>query len=222
MVLAPRDWADKRSGGALGRKNVPNLTFKIMEKVENTIYGALIPENKKWWTYLLMGVLFILIGLWIFMTPTASFLSLSLFFSLAIIVVGIFELVFSIKIVREAKNWVGFFARGSFDIIIGTILLFNPFFTTNLLPYLLAVWIIYRSIRVILFANRLKLYGIKKWYRNLAFGIGSLIFGILIMIYPVLGGHSIAYMVAVAFLSLGVFNFSKATQLNKIDKKSKS
>lgn len=192
-----------------------------MAKTEKTIYGSLVPENKKWWAYLLMGCLFILIGLWIFMTPAASFLSLSLFFSLALIAIGIFEMVFSIRIIRESKNWGGFFARGLFDVVIGVLLLLNPFFTVNLLPYLIALWIIYRSLRAILFAYRLKSYGIEKWYRNLVFGTGTLIFGILIMVYPILAGHGISYVVAAAFLLLGTFNFSKAYQLKKI-KKSKS
>ena len=193
-----------------------------MQKLENTIYSSLVPENKKWWAYLLMGCLFIFIGLWIFITPIASFLSLSLFFSLALIVLGIFEMIFSIKIIREAKNWGGFFARGLFDVIIGGVLLFNPFFTTNLLPYLLAAWIMFRSVRAILFAYRLKTYGIKQWYRNLIFGTITFVFGLMIIIYLILGGHSIAYAVAVAFMTLGFFNFSKAHQLNKLNKQDKS
>jgi uncharacterized membrane protein HdeD (DUF308 family) len=190
--------------------------------MENTIYNSLIPENKKWWAYLMMGCLFILIGLWIFITPTTSFLSLSLFFSLALSVVGVFEMVFSIKIIRESKNWLGFFARGLIDLVIGTLLLFNPFFTMNLLPYLLAVWIMYRGIRALFFAYRLKSYGIKQWYRNLIFGTITFVFGLLIIFYPVLGGHSITYSVAGAFLLLGFFNFSKAYQLNKLRNRDKS
>ncbi len=189
-----------------------------MAKTENTISGSLVPENKKWWAYLLVGCLFILIGLWIFITPTASILSLSLFLSLALIVIGIFEIIFSIRIIRESKNWLGFFARGLFDLIIGALLLLNPFFAIDLLPYLMGLWIIYRSIMAIFFAYRIKSYGIKKWSRNLAFGTATLVFGIIIVIYPVLGGYGITYAVAVAFLSLGFFNFSKAHQLNTINK----
>jgi uncharacterized membrane protein HdeD (DUF308 family) len=85
--------------------------------------------------YLWMRGLSILIGFWIFMTPTASFLSLCLFFSLALIVVGVYEMIFSMKIIQESNNLVGVFARGLFDYVIGTLLLFNPFFTMNLLPY---------------------------------------------------------------------------------------
>ncbi|MCG2460046.1 DUF308 domain-containing protein [Flavobacteriaceae bacterium F89] len=193
-----------------------------MAKTENIIYASLLPENKKWRAYLLVGCLFILIGLWIFMTPTASFLSLSLFFSLALIVFGAFEVVFSIKIIRRSKNWLGFLARGLFDLVIGTVLLFNPFSTVNLLPYLLATWIIYRSIRAILFAYRLKSYGIKKWYRNLAFGAGILVVGLILLAHPVLGVHGIVYRVAGAFTLFGFFNFSKAYQLNKLGEQDKN
>lgn len=157
-----------------------------------------------------MGCLFILIGLWIFLTPTASFLSSRLFFNLALIVVGIFEMIFSIRIIREAKNWGGSLARGLFDLIIGALLLFNPFFTINLLPYLIAFWIMYRSIRAILFAYRHKSYGIKKWYWNLAFGIGTFVFELMDHI-----PHIILFLVATWKLENPLKRLHKKRSLKK-------
>ena len=53
----------------------------------------------------------------------------------------------------------------------------------------------------------------------LAMGIGTLLFAILVYIYPVLGGLSIVYTTAMGFLALGMFNFSVAYHLGKLRKR---
>ncbi len=53
----------------------------------------------------------------------------------------------------------------------------------------------------------------------LATGIGTLLFAILIFAFPMLGGLSIVYTIALAFLALGMFNFSVAYHLGRLRKR---
>lgn len=176
--------------------------------------------TKKWWKHLILGFLFGLLGIWIFITPLASYMSLSLFFTLALTITGIFEIVAAILYRKENKNWGWYLSGGVVDLLVGGVLLFNPVMTMALLPYVLACWLLYKGAVSVLISIRLKSHTIKGWGWVLAWGIGILIFTILILIYPILGGLSIVFSTALAFLALGMFNFSVAYQLRQRRKNS--
>ncbi len=75
---------------------------KIMDHHLNL---QLQPLTKKWWKHLFLGFLFVILGIWIFITPLASYLSLSLFFTLALVTTGIFEIIAVVLYERESKYW---------------------------------------------------------------------------------------------------------------------
>lgn len=183
------------------------------------IHLHLEPFTKKWWKHLLLGFLFLGLAIWIFITPLASYMSFSLFFTLALALTGIFEIIASVLYKKETKRWGLHFLGGILELFFGGILLFNPVMTMDLLPYILALWFFYKGVRAMWVSLRLKSYDIKGWGWTLALGIGTLAFTILITAYPVLGGLSIVYTIALAFLALGMFNFSVAYYLGRFRKK---
>ncbi len=168
---------------------------------------------------MLLGLLFIWLAIWIFITPLASYMSLSLFFTLALALTGIFEIIASLLYKKETKRWGLHFMGGILELLIGGILLFNPVMTMDLLPYGLALWFFYKGGKALWVSLRLKYYNIKGWGWTLALGIGILAFAVLITAFPVLGGLSIVYTIALAFLALGMFNFSVAYYLVRFRKK---
>jgi len=174
------------------------------------------PLTKKWWKHLILGFLFVLLGIWIFITPLASYMSLSFFFTLALAITGIFEIIASVVYRKETKHWGFHFIGGILELLIGGILLFKPLMTMGLIPYVLALWLFYRGSRAVWVSVRLKSYAIRGWGWILAAGIGPLIFAVLIFVYPVLGGLSIVYSITSAFLALGMFNFSVAYHLGRL------
>lgn len=180
------------------------------------------PLTKRWWKHLLLGFLFVLLGIWIFITPLASYMSLSLFFTLAFVTTGIFEIIASVLYERETKYWGWHLLGGTLDVLIGGTLLFNPVMTMTLLPYILAFWLLYKGVLSVLISLRLKLYGIKGWGWMLASGIGTLIFTTLIFVDPILGGLSIVFFAGLAFLGHGMFNFSVSYHLGQLGKRIKS
>lgn len=177
------------------------------------------PETKKWWKHLLLGFVFVLMGIWIFITPLASYMSLSLFFTLALAITGVFEIIASVLYKRKTAHWGAYLLGGILDLAIGVVLLFNPTMTMTLLPYVLAFWLFYKGVVSLIISLRLKSYDIKGWGWMLAAGIGTLIFTILIIVYPIIGGISLVYAIASAFLSLGLFNFSVAYHLGRLRKR---
>jgi uncharacterized membrane protein HdeD (DUF308 family) len=69
------------------------------------VTSSLESSIKNWWISLLMGVLFLFAGFWVFRTPMESYLTLSIVFSAFILVTGIFEIVFALSNRNEMQSW---------------------------------------------------------------------------------------------------------------------
>lgn len=187
--------------------------------MKDLVYSTLIPSAKKWWINFLLGLLFIALGIWVFLTPLTSYAALTIFFSLAMVTAGLFEIFASLFYRKYSKKWWLYFAGGTFDLLIGGYLLLNPFMTMAILPYILAIWLLFRGAVAIGASLQLRSYEIKGWGWTLLPGICTLIFSILIMLNPVIGGISIVFTTALAFLTLGLFNISAAYHLKKLQKR---
>ncbi|MCM4172363.1 hypothetical protein DHD32_12785 [Arenibacter sp. TNZ] len=178
--------------------------------MKDLVYSTVMPVAKKWWINLLMGLLFVSLGLWVFITPLASYVSLTIFFSLALATAGAFEIFASIFYREGIKNWGWYLIGGVFDLLIGGYLLLNPLTTMAVLPYILAFWMLYKGVLAIGISVKLNSWNCPSWVLTLAYGIAIMVFSLLIMIYPILGGTIIVYATALAFLTLGMFNISSA------------
>lgn len=176
---------------------------------------------KNWWLSLLLGVLFILLGLWVISTPLSSYISLSVFFSISIFISGIFGIVFSISNRKQMEGWGWHLAGALLDIIIGTLLLAHPLLTMAILPIYVGVWVLFRGVFGIGLSFQLKSFGTPRWGWLLFVGITTVLFSFLLLLNPVFAGLSIVYMTAMAFIALGVFRVILAFDLKKIHKKIK-
>jgi|SRR5665811_495865 len=119
------------------------------------------PSTKKWWKHLILGFLFVLLGIWIFITPLASYMSLSFFFTLVLALTGVFEIIASMLYRKETKHWAWHLVGGIVELFIGGILLLNPVMTMMLLPYVLAFWLLYKGVVSVLISLRIKSFDIK-------------------------------------------------------------
>lgn len=60
---------------------------------------------KNWWISLLLGILYILFGVWILGTPIESYASQSLIFSAFIVLSGTFWIALSISVNKNLPGW---------------------------------------------------------------------------------------------------------------------
>jgi uncharacterized membrane protein HdeD (DUF308 family) len=190
-----------------------------MNVMRDLVYSTVMPLAKKWWVNLVLGLLFVSLGIWVFITPLASYVSLTIFFSIALATAGAFEIFASIFYRKGSRNWGWYLTGGIFDLLIGGYLLFNLLTTMAILPIILAIWLFFRGMVAIGTSLKLRSWNHRSWGWMLAQGIATIIFALLVLFYPVIGGLSIVYATAFAFLMLGIFNISLANHLNKIRKK---
>ena len=102
-----------------------------------------------WWLFLLTGILLIVVGLWVFASPLASYLSLSFIFAFGILFTGVFEVIFAISNRKTMDNWGWTLSSGILDLVIGFYLMAYPAITIAILPLILGFWLLFRGFSAI-------------------------------------------------------------------------
>ncbi len=167
-------------------------------------------KMKYWWLELVLGILFILFGFWIFRTPLETYLALAILFAVSFFVSGIIEIAFSLTHKNTLKGYGWYLAGGIFDFFIGLVLMTHLNITMTVLPYVVSFWIMFKSIMAIAGAIEAQSHGIKNWGWTLAFGIIGLLFAFIMVWNPILAGLTLVYYTAFAFISAGIFKITLA------------
>lgn len=166
-----------------------------------------------WWAQILLGILFISFGSWIALVPKKGYAELSLFFAIAILLTGAFEITRAIKNKSFSTNWKLYLLGGFIDTIIGIIFLANFELTMELLPIFLGLWIIFRGTLYITLSLEVRKGTFSSWFILLFFGILIIAMGLLILIRPEIGSYTILYATSIAFITTGIFRVTLGRSL---------
>lgn len=180
----------------------------ILKKVKNSV--------KHWYIPLIIGLIFIALGIWTFMSPAESFLSLTILFIWAFIVGGIFEIFFAVTNKEELDHWGWELASGILTLAIGIIMALNPAISLVTLPFYVGFVIMFRSIMAISSSIELKKYGVLDWGNLMAMGILGLILSFILLWNPMLAGLSIVVWTGMALIIIGGYAIYFATKLKKL------
>ena len=160
--------------------------------------GALLAQN--WWAVALRGVFAILFGLIALFVPTATILSLVLFFSAYMLVDGLFAIVAAVRAPNRHERWGLLVLEGVADIATGVLAFLWPGLTAVAFVLILAVRSIANGILMVVAAFKLdRAYG-RGWL--VLSGILSVLFGIALVVAPIVGAVVLTWWLgayAVAF-----------------------
>ncbi|MGD9328479.1 MAG: HdeD family acid-resistance protein [Cyclobacteriaceae bacterium] len=171
---------------------------------------------KNWWIFLILGIILVIFGIWVMMTPLESYITLAIFFSAMVFVNGIFDIVFSISNNKMLKGWGWHLAGGILETLLGVILMIHPALTMNILPLMLGFWLMFGAVSIISGAFDLKSYKIKGWGWMLVLGIIVMIFSFMVIGNPIFGSGTIVIMTSIAIISYGVSYITFGMQLKKV------
>lgn len=73
--------------------------------MESSLFKKVKIAIDYWYIPLLVGLLFVGIGIWSFITPLAAYLTLALLFSISFLVSGIFDIIFALSNRKKIDNW---------------------------------------------------------------------------------------------------------------------
>lgn len=176
---------------------------------------------KNWWISLLLGLLYIGVAICLMFAPLSSYIALSAIFSIAILISGIFEIIFSLSNRKGISSWGWYLAGGIIDVILGIYLVVFPLLSMEIIPFIVAFWLMFRGFTFTGYSMDLKRYGTREWGWYMAFGILAILCALAIIWQPGIGAMSIVYMLGFTFLIIGFFRVMLSFELKGIHKKNK-
>ncbi len=183
-----------------------------------TIKGAV----NYWYLPLIVGLLFLVIGVYTFMSPAEAYLTLAILFSISYIFSGISDIFFAVANRDELDNWGWALAIGVVTLLVGILLYIHPEITMVTLPFMIGFLMLFRSVSGIGFALDLKNYGGKAWGYLLALGILGTLISFFLLFNPVAAGMTLVAATGLVMLIIGIFHVMLALKLRKLKGKFKS
>ena len=165
-----------------------------------------------WWAVGLRGILGILFGLICLLTPGVAVEVFVILFSAYMLVDGVFAIVSGIKAARNGERWGLLILEGIVDLAAGVVAFLWPAITLVALIWIIAVWALVSGVLMLSAAFTLNIdHG--RWWLALG-GIASVIFGILLVIEPLIGAVVLTLWIGAYALVFGVFLLIVAFQLH--------
>jgi uncharacterized membrane protein HdeD (DUF308 family) len=165
-----------------------------------------------WWAVGLRGILGILFGLICLLTPGVAVQVFVILFAAYMLVDGVFAIVSGIRAARHGERWGLFILEGVVDLAAGAVAVLWPAITLVALIWLVAIWAIVSGALMLGAAFTLNLdHG--RWWLALG-GIASLVFGVLLVIEPLIGAVVLTMWIGAYALVFGIFLLIVAFQLH--------
>lgn len=161
--------------------------------------NAVLAEN--WWVLALRGVLAILFGLIALFMPGVTMLSLVIVFAAYSLVDGILGIVAAARGALRHERWAYLLLNGIVSIAVAAVAFLWPGITIIAFVLLLAAWALVTGVAMLVSAFRLKLTHGRWWL--VAGGIISLVYGVLLVIAPVIGAVVLTWWIGAYAIVLG-------------------
>ncbi|GAA4083709.1 MULTISPECIES: HdeD family acid-resistance protein [Actinomadura] len=167
-----------------------------------------------WWTLALRGAVAILFGLIAWIWPGITVLTLVLLFGAYALVDGVGSLVAAARgVPGESRAWLG--VAGVCGIVLGIVALVWPGITGLALLFLIAVWALVTGVLEIVAAIRLRHVIRGEWLYALS-GAVSVLFGVLLLVWPVSGALAVVWMIGFFSIVFGAAMVGAAFRLRRL------
>ena len=170
--------------------------------------------TRDWWVVALRGVLAIIYGLIALVWPGPTLEILVLIFGAYALLDGVFAMVAAFSNRGGHDRWWVLLLEGLVGILAGFVVFARPGLTTLVLLYVISFWAIGTGVLEIVAAIGLRKEIQDEWMLALS-GIGSLVFGALILFFPLAGALVIAWLISIYAIFFGVMFISLGFRLRK-------
>ena len=158
----------------------------------------------RWWTFVVRGIAAILFGLLTFLWPGITLTALVLLFGAYALIDGVLSIVAAVTKEPGRGRWWALILQGVLGIIAAAGTVVFPGLAALALLYVIAAWALVTGAFAVAAAISLRKYLEKEWLLALG-GVLSMVFGILLMMFPGAGALALvlwigAYMFVAGFL----------------------
>ena len=177
---------------------------------------TVVSSINHWWIPLIIGVVLAGAGVYVFATPLASYLALSLIFSVSFLVSGVLQMTFAIANRKELNSWGWYLAGGILYSLFGILLVSRPEISIVTLPFVVGFFVLFKSANALAWAYDLNSMGIKNWGNIAIVAVLGLIFSFILLWNPLFAGLSLVVWTGLAFLLTGIASIMLSFHLKKL------
>jgi uncharacterized membrane protein HdeD (DUF308 family) len=171
---------------------------------------------RNWWAFVLRGLFALLVGLMAFVWPGVTIGSLTLVYGFYTLLDGIFT-VMAAWSHRSSERWWVLLLSGLLGIAAGVIAFVSPGVTALALLTVIAARSILTGLLEIVAAIRLRQKIENEWSLGLG-GLASIVFGVLLLIWPGSGLVAISWTLGVYAFAFGVMMLLLGSRLHGLNK----
>ena len=128
-----------------------------------TVFNEIQHSVKNWWTSLLLGIVYIIVALWLMFSPVSTYVALSIIFSVSMLISGILEIIFALSNRKGVPSWGWYIVGGLIDLVLGIYLIAYPMVSMEVIPFIIAFWLMFRGFSSTGYSIDLKRYGTRDW-----------------------------------------------------------
>jgi uncharacterized membrane protein HdeD (DUF308 family) len=172
---------------------------------------------KSWWSLVIRGAVAILLGLVTFLWPGITLSALVLLFGAYALIDGVVAIAGAWRAASAHERWFPLIFEGVFGIIAAVIAVVWPAITLLALVLIIAVWSLVTGAFEIVAAVRLRRYLNHEWLLALI-GAASLLFGVMLIIFPLTGALVLAIWFGAYCLVFGVLLVALGIRLRGVSR----
>jgi uncharacterized membrane protein HdeD (DUF308 family) len=170
---------------------------------------------RNWWLMAVRGVAAILFGIAAFLWPGLTLAVLVLIFGAYALLDGIFAIGAGIMARKEQERWWMMILVGLSGIVVGVLTFVWPSITALVLLYFIAAWALVAGVFQIAAAIRLRKEIEGEWMLVVS-GIASVLFALLLVLFPGAGALTITWMIGIYAVLFGILLLILAFRLRGI------
>jgi uncharacterized membrane protein HdeD (DUF308 family) len=170
--------------------------------------------KRTWWVFLVGGIASVIFGVLAFSQPMTAWLVVAVFFAAAILVDGASNIVGSIGN-RDKDGWWIMLLLGVLGVVAGGYALLNPLVSMKAFILLVAFEAIMAGVFLVMLGYKVRAATAREWILYLTGGL-SILFGILVIVNPKVGGLSVIWMIAAWAIITGVLKIMFAFKVKSL------
>jgi uncharacterized membrane protein HdeD (DUF308 family) len=171
---------------------------------------------RHWWALAIRGALAILIGLIAFIMPGAFALGIAVLFGVFMLLNGIFATYAGIQARNTVRHWWAFLLEGLTGIVAGLLTILFPLLGVLVFIYFIAAWALITGLMQIMAAIRLREQIEGEWRMALS-GVLSIVFAVLLAIWPESGAIAVSWLIGAYAILFGVILLALAFHLKGLN-----
>ncbi|HLV67124.1 MAG TPA: HdeD family acid-resistance protein [Polyangiaceae bacterium] len=168
---------------------------------------------QRWWVPIVRGVVAILFGLALLVVPKLGLLTLAILWGAYAFVDGVLSIVHAARGARAGRRWGWLLFEGIVSVLAGIIAFLWPGITVLAFLIVIAVRALIGGVAEIVAAITLRRQISGEWFLALT-GVLSIVFGVLLLVYPLPGILALAWLIAIYALLFGVLLISLGLRLH--------